>query len=158
MNSGKSGEKVEAAEVTTEKVTEAPSQPTETSLPPTEALLSSSQATETSLSSESSSVVDSSVAETVSVVETVSVSDSPTLTSEDSSSPSTEAPVVVAAGLIPVVQSAKVPSDNSDTTQGTEAITEVNNASTTGKNAASLTNASLSLAILIITFQFLLNK
>ena len=150
MNSGKSGEKVEA---TTEKAVEptstvtepttqpSPSQPSEAPSQPTEAPLISSQAAETSPSSESSSVVDSSVADTSSV----------------SDSPPTEAPIVVlAAGIIPVVQSGKV--DNTETTQGTEAITEINNPSTTGKNAASLTHASLPFALLIVAFQFFLNK
>lgn len=142
MNSGKSGEKVEAAEVTTEKPVEPTSTVTEPttiipqpSVAPTEAPIIPSQAAETSPSSESSTVIDSSVTTTV------------------SDSPPTETLVVIAAGIIPVVQSAKV--DNAETTQGTEAITE---ASTTGKNAASLTTTSLTFSLLIVTFQFLLNK
>lgn len=159
MNSGSSGEKVEAATVKVTEpattVTEATTQPAEATTQPTEALVPLTQApsvAETSPSSESSSVVDTSA----SASETAS--DSPVNTSEDNTSPPSEAPVVVAAGLVPVIQSAKVPSDNSDTTQGTEAITEVNNANTTTKGAASLTKASLGFAVLIITFQFLLNK
>lgn len=151
MNSGSSGEKVEAATVKVTEpattVTEATTQPAEATTQSTEAPVPLTQA-ETSPSSESSSVVDTSA----SASETAS--DSPA----DNTPPPSEAPVVVAAGLVPVIQSAKVPSDNSDTTQGTEAITEVNNANTTTKGAASLTKASLGFAVLIITFQFLLNK
>lgn len=148
LNSDKSGEKVEETTVSPTTI--------EATTEPTKAVGSTAQVLKVEVTE---------IETTLSVSEVTTVEpETSTTTSETQSESTTESssqkpdevvePIVLAAGLIPAVQSAKIPSES---TQGIESVSDVTTPTATTKSNSSMIRSSIKFALFVLAFQLLLN-